>query len=86
MELPRFLTTGEAPFANWHNGAYVLGSRPCALWCFPANPEDFERTLFTVVDADHDADTIAAMAFTLSGAYRGYSHLPTRLVADLEVP
>jgi hypothetical protein len=30
-ELPRFLTTGETPFATWHNGAYVLGSFPCYI-------------------------------------------------------
>jgi ADP-ribosylglycohydrolase len=72
-ELPRFLTAGEAPFAVGHNGAYVLGSLPCALWCFLARPKDFEETLFTAVDAGHDAGTVAAMACTLSGAYRGYS-------------
>jgi ADP-ribosylglycohydrolase len=84
IELPRFLTTGEAPFATWHNGAYVLGSFPCAVWCFLQSPEDFEQTLFTAVDAGHDADTVAAMACTLAGAYHGYSRLPQRLLADLE--
>jgi ADP-ribosylglycohydrolase len=83
-ELARFLTTGGDPFAFWHNGAYVLGSFPCALWCFLASAEDFEETLFTAVDGGHDADTVAAMACTLSGAYHGYSRLPQRLLADLE--
>ncbi len=41
-ELPQFLTSGGEPFAVWHNGAYVLGSLPCAAWCFLASPEDFE--------------------------------------------
>ena len=84
IELPRLLTTGETPFATWHNGAYVLGSFPCAVWCFLASPDDFEQTLFTTVDAGHDADTVAAIACTLSGAYHGYSRLPQRLLADLE--
>jgi hypothetical protein len=75
-ELPRFLTTGEAHVATWHNAAYVLGSLPCALWCFLAASEDFEQTLFSAVDAGYDADTVAAMACTLSGAYRGHSRLP----------
>ena len=75
-ELAQFLGTGEAPFDTWHNGAYVLGSRPCALWCFLVSPEDFERTLCTAVDAGHDADTVAAMACSVAGAYHGYSHLP----------
>jgi ADP-ribosylglycohydrolase len=83
-ELPRFLATGETPFAAWHNGAYVLGSFPCAVWCFLQSPEDFEQTLFTAVDAGYDADTVAAMACSVAGAYHGYSRLPRRLVDDLE--
>ena len=34
--------------------------------------------------AGHDADTVAAMACTLSGAYHGYSRLPKRLLDELE--
>jgi ADP-ribosylglycohydrolase len=83
-ELPRCLEEGRAPFDDWYNGAYVLESLPCALWCFLASPDDFEQTLFAAVDAGHDADTIAAMACTLSGAYLGYSRLPRRLLDDLE--
>jgi ADP-ribosyl-[dinitrogen reductase] hydrolase len=84
IELPRYLQDGKVPFDDWHNGAYVLESLPCALWCFLASPEAFEQTLFAAVDAGHDADTVAAMACTLSGAYHGYSRLPQRLVEDLE--
>lgn len=83
-ELPRYLEEGSAPFDDWYNGAYVLESLPCALWCFLVSPDDFEQTLFAAVDAGHDADTIAAMACTLSGAYLGYFHLPGRLLGDLE--
>lgn len=83
-ELPRFLAAAEAPFAIWHNGAYVQGSFPCARWRFVASPDDFERNRFTAVDAGHDADTVAAMACTVSGAYHGYAPLPQRLLRDLE--
>ena len=83
-ELPQYLRTGRAPFGDWHNGAYVLESLPCALWCFLATPEAFEQTLFTAVDAGHDADTVAAMACTFSGAYHGCSRLPQRFLAELE--
>ncbi len=31
IELPRYLQDGEVPFDEWHNGAYVLESLPCAL-------------------------------------------------------
>jgi ADP-ribosylglycohydrolase len=36
------------------------------------------------VDAGHDADTVAAMAGSISGAYHGLSRLPARLRDDLE--
>ena len=68
-ELPRYLKDGRPPFDEWHNGAYVLESFPCAHWCFLASPEDFGQTLFTAVDAGHDADTVAAMACAVAGAY-----------------
>jgi hypothetical protein len=83
-ELSRFLAAGAAPFATWHNGAYVRGSLPCALWCFLASQEDFEETLFTAVDARHDADTVAAMACSVAGAYDGYARLSQRLLNDVE--
>lgn len=83
-DLPRYLQDGRAPFDDWYNGAYVLESLPCALWCFLATPEDFEATLYAAVDAGHDADTVAAMAGTVAGAYHGYSRLPRRLADDLE--
>jgi ADP-ribosylglycohydrolase len=83
-ELPRYLQEGRAPFDEWHNGAYVLESWPCAAWCFLATPEAFEATLFAAVDASQDADTVAAMACTLSGVYHGFSRLPPRLLAGLE--
>jgi ADP-ribosyl-[dinitrogen reductase] hydrolase len=69
---------------DWHNGAYVRESLPCALWCFLASPEDFEQTLFAAVDAGHDADTVAAMACSVAGGYHGYARLPERLVRELE--
>jgi len=50
----------------------------------PATPGGFEATLFTAVDAGHDADTVAAMACSVSGAYHGLSRLPARLLDDLE--
>lgn len=83
-ELSRYVKDGKHPFDDWYNGAYVLESLPCALWCFLATSEDFETTLFTAVDAGHDADTVAAMACSISGAYHGFSRLPTRLLDELE--
>jgi hypothetical protein len=85
-ELPRFLAAAEAPFAIWHNGAYVQGSFPCARWRFLASPDDFERNRFTAVDAGHDADTVAAMACTVSGAYHGYVPFSTATPEGFGVP
>jgi ADP-ribosylglycohydrolase len=43
-----------------------------------------EQILFTAVDAGHDADTVAAMACSVAGAYHGYARLSQRLLNDLE--
>ena len=71
---------------NWNPAWRVIPSRFPSIGLFErvASPEDFEKTLFTAVDAGHDADTVAAMACSVSGAYRGSARLPKRLVADLE--
>ncbi len=83
-ELPRYLQQDRAPFDEWHNGAYVLESLPCALWCFFSVPENFKETLFRAVDAGHDADTVAAMACSVSGAFHGASTLRGPLLEELE--
>ena len=65
----------------WGRRARFAPLRPLVL---PATPEDFEATLFTAVDAGHGADTVAAMACSVSGASHGLSRLPTCLLDDLE--
>ncbi len=74
----------EEVFDYLGNGAFVLESLPAALWCFLRSPEDPERVLVTAVSGGHDADTVAAMAGTLAGAYLGEAALPERWRRDVE--
>lgn len=71
-------------FGYLHNGAFVLESLPAALWCFLTRCEDPEAVIVTAVAGGRDADTVAAMAGSLAGAYHGESALPSRWVDDLE--
>ena len=77
------LTPAEA-FACLWNGAFVLESLPAALWCFLHSPEDPEQVLVTAANQGRDADTVAAMAGNLVGAYLGEAVLPRRWLDDLE--
>lgn len=77
------LTPDEA-FDELYNGAFVLESMPAALWCFLRSPEDAEKVIVTAASGGRDADTVAAMAGTLAGAYLGEEALPRRWRADLE--
>lgn len=72
---------GEA-FEFSYNGAFVLESLPSALWCFLRSPEDPEQVLMTAANGGRDADTVAAMAGNLVGAYLGDSALPERWRGD----
>jgi ADP-ribosylglycohydrolase len=83
--LPGLLdATPDDAFDALYNGAFVLESLPAALWCFLASPEDPERVIVTAVSGGRDADTVAAMAGNLVGAYHGESALPARWTGDLE--
>jgi ADP-ribosyl-[dinitrogen reductase] hydrolase len=71
-------------FRRLYNGAFVLESLPAAVWTFLKTPDDPETVLVTAINAGRDADTVAAMAGNLVGAYLGESVLPERWLADLE--
>src|SRR5579884_322683 len=71
-------------FDRLWNGAYVLESLPAALYCFLRSPTDVEEVLLRAVNMGRDADTVAAMAGTMSGALNGFDGLPQRLLANLE--
>jgi predicted NAD-dependent protein-ADP-ribosyltransferase YbiA (DUF1768 family) len=71
-------------FRYTFNGAFVSESLPAAVWCFLRSPEDPESVITTAVNGGYDADTVAAMAGALAGAYNGLSAWPSRWVDDLE--
>jgi len=71
-------------FDDLYNGALITESLPSAMWCFLASPDDPERVIETAVAGGRDADTVAAMAGALVGAYCGESALPRRWLDDLE--
>jgi Mg-chelatase subunit ChlD len=77
------LTPSEA-FARTYNGAFVLESLPAAIWSFLANADDPEETIVVAVNGGYDADTVAAMAGAMAGAYHGETGLPPRWLDDLE--
>ena len=84
-ELPSMLELPPpAAFDRLYNGAFVLESLPSALWCFLRSPDDPEQVIVTAVNGGRDADTVAAMAGTLAGAYVGDAALPDRWLRDLE--
>jgi len=66
------------------NGAFVSESLPAAVWCFLRTPDDPEAVVTTAVNGGYDADTVAAMAGALAGAYNGLSAWPSRWIDDLE--
>lgn len=76
--------SSDEVFAYTFNGAFVSESLPAALWCFLRSPDDPELVVTTAVSGGYDADTVAAMAGAMAGAYNGLSAWPSRLIDDLE--
>ncbi|MBO9539715.1 ADP-ribosylglycohydrolase family protein [bacterium] len=56
---------------------YVVESLEAALWAFD-RAESFEDTVLLAVNLGHDADTTAAIAGQLAGAYYGVEAIPSR--------
>lgn len=70
--------------AGLGNRIEALHSAPTAIASFALSPESFEETISNVILLGGDADTLAAMAGAISGAYLGVGGLPARLVGLLE--
>lgn len=66
------------------NDSRAFHSVPAALYSFLARPEDPEQALIIAVSLGGDADTIAAMTGSLSGAYAGGHAWPARWMDELE--
>jgi ADP-ribosylglycohydrolase len=71
-------------FDYFFNGAFVIESLPCALWCFLRFSEDPEEMLITAASGGRDSDTVASMAGAYAGAYHGEHAWPRRWLDELE--
>jgi ADP-ribosylglycohydrolase len=54
------------------------------LYCFLMFPYDFRSAIRLAANTDGDSDSIACIAGSISGAYRGLSGLPQDWVKRLE--
>jgi ADP-ribosylglycohydrolase len=63
---------------------YVVHTVAAAAYCFLKNPDDFERTVIDAVMGGNDADTTAAIAGAISGAYNGEAAIPARWREQVE--
>lgn len=63
---------------------YSIASLEAALWCF-ANNCDFESTILAAANLGNDADTTAAIAGQLAGAYYGVRQIPSGWMAQLHM-
>jgi ADP-ribosylglycohydrolase len=57
---------------------YVVHTVAAAAYCFLKSPDDFERAVIDAVMGGNDADTTAAIAGAVSGAFNGAAAIPLR--------
>jgi ADP-ribosyl-[dinitrogen reductase] hydrolase len=77
-------TPTESALAVLGTGGYVVETVASALYCFLRTPTDFVTTVSAAVMGGRDADTTAAVAGAISGAYNGFHELPAHLVEQVE--
>ncbi len=65
------------------NGTSVLEGLPFGWACFLRHPEDFGAAALAAVNMGNDAESAAAIAGALCGAYVGASGIPAALLKDL---
>lgn len=63
---------------------YVVETVASAIFCFLLTPRDFKSTVVNAVMGGVDADTTAAVAGAVSGAFNGVSRIPRDWVTNLE--
>jgi ADP-ribosyl-[dinitrogen reductase] hydrolase len=65
------------PRKKVRSGGYCLDSLEAAMWCFERT-DSFEACILEAANLGHDADTTAAIAGQLAGAYYGEQAIPLR--------
>ena len=63
------------PREQIQGSGYCVASLEAALWCF-ATTESFESAILTAANLGDDADTTAAIAGQLAGAFYGVDNIP----------
>jgi ADP-ribosylglycohydrolase len=71
-------TDAAEALARLGTGGYVVETIASAFFCFLDTPGDFERTVSRAAEGGLDADTTAAVAGAISGAYNGLEAIPER--------
>ena len=66
----------------WTSGGFVASTLEFALWCF-YNTNTFEDCVLMAANAGGDADTNAAVAGQIAGAYYGYGAIPSEWLNKL---
>jgi ADP-ribosylglycohydrolase len=85
--LPSIYASGEPDMGERRPGrvtAYVIPTVLCALYCFLRTPRDFVKIVTGSICAGGDADTVAAIAGAIGGAYNGLSAIPRALIETLK--
>ena len=67
----------EKPMDRIRSSGYCIDSLEAALWCF-AREKNFEETVLAAANLGDDADTVAAIAGQLAGAFYGAGAIPSR--------
>jgi len=70
--------------AELGNGVEAFNSVPTAIYSFLSHPDSFEEAILFAVSLGGDADTIAAMAGAIAGAYLGADAVPSKWRLKLE--
>ena len=66
----------------WSIHGYVASSLEFALWCFHTT-NSFEECVLLAANSGGDADTNAAIAGQIAGAFYGFDNIPKRFVEKL---
>ncbi|MDG6896296.1 hypothetical protein A6A20_11880 [Volucribacter amazonae] len=57
------------------SSGYVIDTLEAAIWAF-YHSDNFEQTILNAANLGEDADTVAAVAGQIAGAFYGLSHIP----------
>ncbi len=74
----------DKPLSSIKGTGYCIESLEAALWCFHNN-DNFSATVLAAANLGDDADTTAAIAGQIAGAYYGYNGIPEDWLSKLHM-